>query len=110
MVDKPIFFRTSPENQRFYLLHLSLVREFLEIEFSSALRDQLSFGFDFERVLDDFILLMFFVGNDFVPNVQDFHIHDGAVGTLFTAYKEILPQLGLFSYPFLVFSGSDYHV
>ncbi|CAO3701777.1 unnamed protein product [Rhizopus microsporus] len=81
------------ENQNFYLLHLCLMREYLDMEFS-ALKNTLSFGYDFERILDDFILLALFIGNDFLPNLPNLHINEGALGLIFKVYKEVLPTCG----------------
>ncbi|KAE8150189.1 XRN 5'-3' exonuclease N-terminus-domain-containing protein [Aspergillus avenaceus] len=83
------------EHQNFYLLHLSMVREYLELEFQELERDNiLSFSFDMERVIDDFILMAFFVGNDFLPNLPNLHINEGALALMFKIYKEILPKMG----------------
>lgn len=78
------------DSQNFYLMHLSLMREYLDMEFNSV-SDKLSFAYDFERVLDDFILLALFVGNDFLPNLPNLHINEGALGLMFKIYKEVLP-------------------
>ena len=43
-----------PEEMTFYLLHLSLFREYLEYEFSD-LKNTLKFPFDLERVIDDWV-------------------------------------------------------
>ncbi len=53
---------SAPESQNFYLMHLSLIREYLDLEFSS-LKATLPFAYDLERIIDDFILMCFFVGN-----------------------------------------------
>ncbi|KAK9235780.1 XRN 5'-3' exonuclease N-terminus-domain-containing protein [Lipomyces kononenkoae] len=78
-------------HQQFYLLHLSLVREYLELEFQDV-KHQLQFAYDFERVVDDFILLCVFVGNDFLPNLPQLHINEGALTVMFDAYKRALPK------------------
>ncbi|KAK9468255.1 alkaline phosphatase [Lipomyces arxii] len=86
--------RTKPKelfHQKFFLLHLSLVREYLELEFVD-IRNNLSFPFNFERVLDDFILLCIFVGNDFLPNLPQLEINQGALTFMFEAYKKALPH------------------
>ncbi|KAI5799181.1 putative exonuclease Kem1 [Peziza echinospora] len=81
------------EHQNFYLMHLSVVREYLEHEFQELKRPGvLSFDFDMERVIDDFILLAFFVGNDFLPNLPNLHINEGALTLMFGIYKSILPK------------------
>jgi len=81
------------EHQNFFLMHLSIVREYLELEFQELKEPGvLSFGYDFERILDDFILLAFFVGNDFLPNLPGLHINEGALSLMFKIYKTILPK------------------
>eukprot|EP00592_Proboscia_alata_P008193 CAMPEP_0194364840 /NCGR_PEP_ID=MMETSP0174-20130528/12788_1 /TAXON_ID=216777 /ORGANISM="Proboscia alata, Strain PI-D3" /LENGTH=468 /DNA_ID=CAMNT_0039139123 /DNA_START=209 /DNA_END=1611 /DNA_ORIENTATION=+ len=50
----------------------------------------------FERLVDDFIFLCFFVGNDFLPHLPSLDIRDGALDFLLNVYKRILPQLGEF--------------
>jgi 5'-3' exoribonuclease 1 len=52
----------------------------------------LKFDYDFERILDDFILLALFVGNDFLPHLPSLHINEGALDLMFKTYKEILPN------------------
>lgn len=83
------------EHQNFYLLHLCIVREYLAMEFQELhTREGLSFPFDLERVIDDFILMAFFVGNDFLPNLPGLHINEGALANMFGIYKKVLPQCG----------------
>ncbi|KAF7545163.1 hypothetical protein G7Z17_g9387 [Cylindrodendrum hubeiense] len=81
------------EHQNFYLLHLCIVREYLEMEFQELKEPgTLSFPFDLERVIDDFILMAFFVGNDFLPNLHGLHINEGALANMFRIYKTIIPK------------------
>ncbi|EHK41679.1 hypothetical protein TRIATDRAFT_228664 [Trichoderma atroviride IMI 206040] len=81
------------EHQNFYLLHLCIVREYLEMEFQELQnKGALKFQFDLERVIDDFILMAFFVGNDFLPNLPGLHINEGALANMFRIYKSVLPQ------------------
>lgn len=80
---------SNPETQKFYLMHLSLMREYLEKEFQD-LRDTLPFPYDLERLIDDFILMAFFVGNDFLPNLPGLHINEGALATMFDVYKRVM--------------------
>lgn len=88
----------SLESQNFFLMHLSLFREYLDLEFSSlkSSTPALPFEYDLERIIDDFILLNIFVGNDFLPHLPGLHINEGALGRLFEIYKRILPHAGAF--------------
>ena len=80
------------EHQNFYLMHLCIVREYLELEFQELKNGVMKFPFDMEKVIDDFILMAFFVGNDFLPNLPRLHINEGALSTMFRIYKEVLPR------------------
>ncbi len=81
------------EHQNFYLMHLCIVREYLELEFQELKKEgAMKFPFDMEKVIDDFILMAFFVGNDFLPNLPRLHINEGALATMFRIYKEVLPR------------------
>ena len=83
----------SLESQSFFLLHLSLFREYLDLEFQE-LRSSLPFEYSLERIIDDFILLNIFVGNDFLPHLPNMHINEGALNLLFNIYKRVLPIAG----------------
>lgn len=76
-------------SQKFFLLHISLVRNYLQKEFES-LSDEISFEYDFERVLDDFILILYVIGNDFLPNLPDLHLNKGAFPLLLHTFKEAM--------------------
>uniref|UniRef100_A0AAR2LD66 5'-3' exoribonuclease 1 n=1 Tax=Pygocentrus nattereri TaxID=42514 RepID=A0AAR2LD66_PYGNA len=84
---------TAPEETTFHLLHLSLMREYVDYEFS-ALRDKISFEYDLERIIDDWILMGFLVGNDFIPHLPHLHINHDALPLLYRTYISVLPTLG----------------
>ncbi|KAH9003127.1 exonuclease II [Lactarius hatsudake] len=84
---------TGPESINFYLLHLSLMREYLDLEFHEV-RHSLPFEYNLERVIDDFIVLAVFIGNDFLPHLPDLHIHENGLERLFDVYMKVLPSLG----------------
>lgn len=77
---------------RFYLLHLTLLSEYLELEFASV-RDRLRFPFDIHKLIDDWILLVYLVGNDFIPHMPHLHINENALPTLYEAYMDVLPNM-----------------
>ncbi|KAI9509818.1 exonuclease II [Russula earlei] len=81
------------ESINFYLLHLSLMREYLDLEFREVGRS-LPFDYNLERIIDDFIVLAVFVGNDFLPHLPDLHIHENGLEQLFEVYMKTLPSLG----------------
>ncbi|XP_068754427.1 5'-3' exoribonuclease 1-like isoform X2 [Montipora capricornis] len=82
---------TKPEKTTFHLLHLSLFREYLDWEFSK-LKDTLAFTYDLERVIDDWILMGFLVGNDFIPHLPNLHINHDALPHLYSVYVDVMPS------------------
>lgn len=82
----------SPEETTFHLLHISLLRDYLSHEFSPV-KDKISFEFSVENIVDDFVLMSFLVGNDFIPNLPQLHIQHDALPMLFRTYMDVLPSL-----------------
>ena len=82
---------SNPSDDGFILLHIGLLREYLDLEFREK---NLPFGYNLERVIDDFILLCMMVGNDFLPALPTLNIAEGALNTLFKVYHDTLPTLG----------------
>jgi len=81
---------TSKPLQR---LEIWVLREYLRAEFQ-CLEGRLPFGYDFERVVDDFVFMCFFVGNDFLPHLPSLDIRDGAIDFLFNVYKRVILTMG----------------
>jgi 5'-3' exoribonuclease 1 len=78
-----------PSPSKFQLLHLSVLREYLEVEFSHK---HYGAPLDRERLIDDFIVLTFFVGNDFLPHLPALNINENAFDVIFDAYKALQQQ------------------
>lgn len=69
------------------------MREYLDLEFKE-IEPVLPFDYSLERIIDDFVLLAVFIGNDFLPHLPDVHIHGDGLERLFEIYKQVLPSLG----------------
>ena len=76
----------------FQYVKIAVLREYLLLEFKD-LKDKLPFGFDFERLVDDWVFLCFFVGNDFLPHLPSLQIREGALDAILVMYKNCLPSL-----------------
>lgn len=72
---------------RFQLLHISLLREYLDIEFKPH---DVKFEYNLERIIDDFILFCVLVGNDFLPCLPFAEIGENGLDDLFRVYKDHL--------------------
>ena len=73
------------------LLHISTARHYLDAEMRSRqLASKINFSYSVERVIDDFILLCIFVGNDFLPHLPSLDIAESAIDFMFQIYCEEL--------------------
>ncbi|KAJ2777763.1 exonuclease II Exo2 [Coemansia javaensis] len=107
----------DPAMQSFYLLHISLLRDYVDHEFGSlkavlgcspqyaAMEKGLvatapapasaeADAYDLERIIDDYVLMIMLVGNDFLPTLPKLSINSGALNFMFSAYLRIRPTLG----------------
>lgn len=82
----------SVDHARFTLLHIGLLRDYLELEFL-PIRNDISFDFSIEHIIDDWILMCFMIGNDFIPHSPYISINMNALTVLNRAYMSVLPQL-----------------
>lgn len=84
--------QTIKKLENFEIFYISILREYLELEFLE-IKSKLKFEFNIERIIDDFIFFCFFIGNDFLPNLNTVDIENGSLNNIFFYYKEILPSL-----------------
>ena len=84
--------RTSSE-QQMELLFIGVLREYMELEYNSIRGKFTKNPFDIERIIDDFILLAFFIGNDFLHQLYCMSTKFGNFDEVIDIFKEQLPKL-----------------
>lgn len=84
------------EKRRFQILDVGVLRRFIDHEFSDVAieLDTSVVEYSVERLIDDFVFMLFLCGNDFLPNLPTLDIGEGALDYFFSIYKAILPELG----------------
>lgn len=82
----------SVDKKPFIFLDVTILREYLEVALNVPNQP---FPFDLEMAIDDWIFLIFFVGNDFLPHLPSLDIRKGGIETLLNIWKkEILRMDG----------------
>ena len=66
----------------------------MELEFAHLRSTLPGDGWNLERLVDDFVLLCYLVGNDFLPNLPGLDIATGGLNDLLAIYKELVPVWG----------------
>lgn len=79
----------------FELLEISLLRKMISLQFKDLENpEKYSFKLDLVRLIDDFVFICMFVGNDFLPHVPSLDIADGSLNLMMNVYKDLLPVFG----------------
>lgn len=84
--DPPVFSKGT-----YIFIRISTIREWIAQELQIP---NLPMPFDLENVIDDWILLCFFVGNDFLPHLPSLEIREGAIDKLVGIYKNVVRDTG----------------
>ncbi|GLE03619.1 hypothetical protein PINS_up012521 [Pythium insidiosum] len=72
--------------EQWQLVHLSLFREYLMMEM------RVMPPLNGERMLDDFVLLTYLLGNDFIPHSPTLEIREDAIPLLMNVYRNLLDK------------------
>ena len=72
------------------MIRIATLREYLDLEMRPVV-PQMRMRYDLERVIDDYVFLCIFVGNDFLPSLPLLDIREGAVTMLLNIYRRLLP-------------------
>eukprot|EP01065_Artemidia_motanka_P040588 TRINITY_DN510_c2_g3_i1.p1 TRINITY_DN510_c2_g3~~TRINITY_DN510_c2_g3_i1.p1 ORF type:complete len:1496 (+),score=417.15 TRINITY_DN510_c2_g3_i1:127-4614(+) len=84
----------SPD--QFVLLHIGVLRDYILQELAPEKADDGDARRDRAQVLNDFVLMCFLVGNDFIPHGPALMIQDGALAEMFKLYREKLAPKKLY--------------
>ena len=57
-------------------------------------QDILGDKYDLESVINDWVMMGFLVGNDFIPNLPSMHIQQQCLPMLWKTYIEVMPEMG----------------
>lgn len=84
--------KRTTSNTSMELLFVNLLREYILLEYQEY-EPKFKHTFSLERVIDDFIILSFFIGNDFLHKLYCMNTKKGNFDEIITRFKETLAGL-----------------
>lgn len=81
--------RRIPEYPLLQMLRIHTLRDYVISDLLSACPAKLRCQYNVERLLDDFLFLTCFLGNEYLPRIPGICIEDDALGVLMDAYKAV---------------------
>lgn len=72
------------------LLNLNILRDCFELEFKEIRKKMEKNKFNIYSIIDDFVFICFFIGNDFLPKMFCFDIRKGYIEKLLELHKNFL--------------------
>jgi len=74
---------------KFQIIYVNILKEYFDLEYK-VLKNEMKVPYDCQRILNDFVFLCFFIGNDFLPRCYCYDIREGNLELLIFGFKKFL--------------------